>query len=360
MYSKSSSTTEVASKWTSSFHSLKRLKSQRISPFNANAVEKKVVVVLESPKKKKSKAAFFQKAISNLVQSQQSQQPMTVVNGVEEEEEQVKTPELSSINDQENDTSSVSSSDSNSSYSSGSDSSAYGDDNNSVEIDDVVQRILDEQDGLSTDTDEEDYNDDIVGQALSRILSQKNSATCPEISAVLDRPLPPLPHPQQEEEEEYDQQSGESDDNSSSEEDDDDLLAKSVEIFKAKINTHALLKRYASTTKLTTMAAATNGKVHLKRAATWLGLPVQKLLASPQVQNFGLLMSQKYNSVNMLSSLTGGSNNVPVVLSISNSTLDDDILEEKEKTLVHSKSQEQPFIKELIYGTDSDHFAFLR
>jgi hypothetical protein len=329
MYSKlSHSPTEAAARWSDS---LKRLKSQRyvkrISPFiTATTVEKKVVVVLSPKQKKRSKAAFFQKAISNLVQSHS--QPVIM-----DEVEQVKTPELS-IND-----------DGASSVASSFSSSYGGDDDISVEIDDIVQRILDEEDGLSTDTDEEVYDDDIVEQALSRIL-QKKSQTCPDISSVaaLDRPLPPLP--QQHHQQEYDQSNSES-------EEDDDLFAKSVEIFKAS---NSLLKRYASRTKLT-RAAATKGQVHLKRAATWLGLPVQKLLASPQVQNFGLLMSKKYNSVNMLSSLTGG-DNLPV-LSISNSTLDT-AGEEEEKLLTPKQQQEQPFTKELIYGTDSDHFAFLR
>ncbi|KAF1803583.1 hypothetical protein FB192DRAFT_1301224 [Mucor lusitanicus] len=53
-----------------------------------------------------------------------------------------------------------------------------------------------------------------------------------------------------------------------------------------------MLKRQA-TIKMT--RAASKGQIHLKRAATWLGQKM--LLASPQMQNFGLLMSQKYHSV---------------------------------------------------------------
>lgn len=263
MYPKSSHSPETT-RWSDS---LKRLKPQRyakrISPFTA--VEKKVVIL--SPNKNKCsnlKAAFFQKAILNLVQ------------------EQARTPELSS--------------------------SLSSFDSDSVEIDGVIQRLLDDEHSISTDTDEEDYDDDIVEQALSRILSSKKSQTCPNIVA-LDRPLPPLPH--------------------------EEKLSKSVEQFSSM---------YASTTKIT-RAAATKGQVQLKRAATWLGLPVQKLLASPQVQNLGLMMSRKYNSSgNVLMSR----HNLPV-LSISNSTFS-----------TKESVADDEFTRELIYGTDSDHFAFLR
>lgn len=262
MYAKHS---PEATRWSDSLKRIKR-NAKRISPYTA-AIEKKVVIL--SPKKSKSsslKAAFFQKAISNHVQKES------------------RTPELSS--------------------------SLSSFESDSVEIDGVIQRLLDDDHSIKTDTDEEDYDDDIVEQALSRILTSKmKSQTCPNIVAM-DRPLPPLP-PQKEL-----------------------VVSKSVEQFSSS----AL---YASTSRIT-RAAATKGQVQLKRAATWLGLPVQRLLASPQVQNLGLLMSRKYNSSG---NVLIRHNNLPV-LSISNSTFSTkDSLDET---------------KELIYGTDSDHFAFLR
>lgn len=44
------------------------------------------------------------------------------------------------------------------------------------------------------------------------------------------------------------------------------------------------------------------GQMHFKRTATWIGLPVQKLLTSPPIQNFGNMLSKKYQSAadNML------------------------------------------------------------
>lgn len=275
MYTKQTQSPEIT-RWSDSLKRLTQRNAKRISPYTA--IEKKVVIL--SPKKSKSshlKSAFFQKAIMN--HAAQKQSP---------------TPELCSPSSSCSSSSSLSTSET-----------------DSAEIDGVIQRLLDDENSIKTDTDEEDYDDDIVEQALSRILSSKQgqkSQTCPDIVA-LDRPLPPLPM---------------------------EKLTKSVEQFRSSSTL------YTSTSKIT-RAAATKGHVQLKRAATWLGLPVQRLLASPQVQNLGLLMSRKYNSSG---NVLINRHNLPV-LSISNSTFStNDSLQEE--------------TKELVYGTDSDHFAFLK
>ncbi|GAA5815368.1 hypothetical protein MFLAVUS_008875 [Mucor flavus] len=170
-----------------------------------------------------------------------------------------------------------------------------------------------DQDGLSTSSSYSSFNESI-NDSIDHLYTisekrKKKSLTCPNIVA-LDRPLPPLPS------------------------------TKSLDLF----NTTALSKGYASTTKIT-RAAASKSQVQLKRAATWLGLPVQRILASPQVQNMGSMIHQKYPSHLFLRR-----HNLPV-LSISNSTLS-----------TNRSSPEQQladFSKELVYGTDSDHFAFL-
>lgn len=171
-----------------------------------------------------------------------------------------------------------------------------------------------DQDSLSTSSSYSSFNESI-NDSIDHLytISEKRkekSQTCPNIVA-LDRPLPPLPS------------------------------TKSMDLF----NTTVLSKGYASTTKIT-RAAASKSQVQLKRAATWLGLPVQRILASPQVQNMGSMIHQKYPSHLFLRR-----HNLPV-LSISNSTL---------STNCSSPEQQlADFSKELVYGTDSDHFAFLK
>lgn len=322
MYTKSSRSPEIV-RWTDS---LKRLKpqvySKRVSPFYSSAaIEKKVVVI--SPKKKRSasiKAALFKKALFTFGQKQEQEQEEN-----EESTHEDTTPELS-IND---DASSGPSSSCSSSYV----SSLSDDDDYSVNVDDIVQQLLNENnDELDTD---DDYDDDIIEQALTRILTSRNkSQTCPDLTLTSEEEIVESTTPAESEE---------------------DILSKSVELFSNKNS--KLLQRYTSTSQLT-RAAASKGQVQLKRAVTWLGLPVQKMLASTQLQNLGMKMSQTS------AALAGNAfflskHDVPA-LSLSSSTISTcDTQEIKEKTET-IQPHEQPFTKELVYGTDSDHFAFLR
>ncbi|KAI8646147.1 hypothetical protein BD408DRAFT_410748 [Parasitella parasitica] len=192
------------------------------------------------------------------------------------------------------------------------------------------------------------YCSDIVDKAISSLKAARKSSTCPNLTAVScntdtekdpgeqneQRPLPPLPNTEESELTNSD---------------------NSIELCSKPSN----LKRHA-TMKMT--RAASKGQVHLKRAATWLGQKM--LLASPQVQNLGLLVSQKYHSVtsfggNALLRFSNSSHldNFPLVLSASASASVSDAasLDEREQ-----QAKRLGFKEELIYGTDADHFAYLR
>lgn len=323
MYTKSSRSPEIV-RWTDS---LKRLKpqvySKRVSPFYSSAaIEKKVVVI--SPKKKRSasiKAALFKKALFGFSQKQEQSEE----EENEESPQEDTTPELS-IND---DVSSGQSSSCSSSYV----SSLSDDDDYSVNVDDIRQQLLSENnDELDTD---DDYDDDIIEQALTRILTSKNkSQTCPDLTLTSEEEIVESTTPAESEE---------------------DILSKSVELFSNKNS--KLLHRYTSTSQLT-RAAASKGQVQLKRAVTWLGLPVQRMLASTQIQNLGMKMSR--TSAALAGNAFFFSKHDVPALSLSSSTISTCATQETKEKIKTVQPHEQPFTKELVYGTDSDHFAFLR
>ena len=309
MYPKISHGPEVV-RWSDT---LKRLKPQgkRISPFTAlEVVEKKVLV--KSPNLKKStsmKAALLQKAIFSFGHFQQ--QPVLV-------EQETKTPELS-INEE------ISSSAS-SSVSSLDDEE---DDDCSLHINDIVQQILAGDAGsIDTDADDEEEDeeeqddDEVIEQALCRMLTTKViSQTCPNI-LELSRPLPALPS-----------ESGS----------ETDLLSKSVELLNSN-NYNSLLQKYVSANRLT-RAAANKGQVGLKRAVTWLSVPIKKVLGP--VQNQGLKTGQPEN----FAQTENDQCNSPNLSSTSLAAF------QKEE---ESSVNQQALTKKLVYGTEADHFAFLR
>ncbi|KAI8092246.1 uncharacterized protein B0P05DRAFT_525436 [Gilbertella persicaria] len=209
---------------------------------------------------------------------------------------------------------------------------------NAVVIQKAFINMLKQQEQLITPDD----NDDSLSTPSLSISSfseqdtteldwlQELSQTCPNLSSVVDtsfddRPLPPLPLTKQQKE-----ASSHSSYSSTSLE-----LQSRTSYFKR----HAAIKM---------TRAASKGQIQLKRAATWLGLAGQKLLASPQVQSLGLYVSQKYHSA---------SENVLLRLTQSYG-----------HNLNHLTTGKRPQEKEkppqlsndIIYGTDSDHCAFIK
>ncbi|CEG76003.1 hypothetical protein RMATCC62417_10964 [Rhizopus microsporus] len=132
----------------------------------------------------------------------------------------------------------------------------------------------------------------------------KKSQTCPNLSSIEDRPLPPLPkHPR-------------------------------------------------ASQKMT--RAFSKGQMHLKRTTTWIGQPVQKLLSSPPMQNFGAMMSKKYQSAteNMIRLQSNLQNHLPhLQIAHSDLTLEED--EEDERTMTIDD-------KKFLYGSADNHYSFIK
>ncbi|KAI8876324.1 hypothetical protein K501DRAFT_279526 [Backusella circina FSU 941] len=105
---------------------------------------------------------------------------------------------------------------------------------------------------------------------------------------------------------------------------------------------------------------ATKGQIQLKRAATWLGLPVQKIFASPKIHQISQAVISKYNSAgNVLFNNNSNCNNFPLnsdniiqiptiastVSSSTSSSIDKDLMECNPE--------------DIIYGRENDHYGFL-
>ncbi|CAO3693060.1 unnamed protein product [Rhizopus stolonifer] len=95
--------------------------------------------------------------------------------------------------------------------------------------------------------------------------------------------------------------------------------------------------------------ALSKGQMHLKRTTTWIGVPVQKLFASPPVHNFGALMSKKYHSAaeNMLRFQS----NLQTHMALSNS---------EELNFHRQEKDTVDDVNNFIYQTDHDHCTFIR
>jgi hypothetical protein len=302
------------SSWATRFHSNRRSNNKRINPLYTES-EKAFL----APQKKKSSsinAVFLQKAFAHIMDLK-SQKEQEEVSASIQEPDSPSTPELS-IHESNSMSpgSSLSASSSSSSFIKQEDG-----DLDSVDIQQAMRSLMEDEENESTDEEDD----------MAHFMPQgKKSVTCPDLSGMTNtdfekRPLPPLP---------------------SIEDPDVNTSFGSLELCS---RTSYLKKQ--TTVKMT--RAATKGQVHLKRAATWLGLAGQKFLASPQVQNIGHLVSQKYHSAseNMLLRLASNHNNFPAVPS-SHSCISNQQEEETSKKLRLSE--------EVVYGTDSDHFAYLR
>ncbi|KAG0786228.1 hypothetical protein G6F22_007693 [Rhizopus arrhizus] len=120
-----------------------------------------------------------------------------------------------------------------------------------------------------------------------RVTEKKKSQTCPNLSLCApDRPLPPLP-----------------------------------------------TERKPRMTR-----AISKGQMHLKRTTTWIGLPVQKWLASPPMQNLGVMMSKRYHSI------------AENMVRLPHTTHED--TGKEEDGLCSSK--------DFVYRTNHDHCTFIR
>jgi hypothetical protein len=276
-----------------------------------------------APQKKKHaaiNAAFLQKAFTHIMDMKSQKEKDQGDTSANKEPDSPSTPELS-IHESNSISPSSSSVSSSSSF-------VDKDDLNSIEIYQGMQRLMNYNGDSSSSDDEDEDEDDME---VSIMTQGKKSVTSPDLSGMtntdfVERPLPPLP---------------------SIEDEDVNMSYGSLELCS---RTSYLKKQ--TTVKMT--RAATKGQVQLKRAATWLGLAGQKFLASPQVQNIGHLVSQKYHSAseNMLSRLAGNHNNLPILSSSHTSSISDQQDQEDSKKLRLSE--------EVVYGTDSDHFAYLR
>lgn len=307
-----------------------RLQSKRYSNKRVNPLFTESEKALLAPQKKKQtaiNAAFLQKAITHImdIKSQKGQDGDTVAPNNQEPNSPT-TPELSI---HESSSASPTSSSASSSF-------IEQDDLDSVEIHQTMQHLIDDEQEVDS-TDEEDEGDQEQDDNIVRNISQrKKSVTCPDLSKMAntnfeDRPLPPLPSI------------------------DDEDVNTSFGSLELCSRTSYLQKK--TTVKMT--RAATKGQVHLKRAATWLGLAGQKFLASPQVQNISHLVTQKYRSAseNMLCRLASNHNNFPGVKSSCSSISS---VQQNHEDTSNQASRKLRLSEEVVYGTDSDHFAYLR
>lgn len=351
MYSRSHSTTDARLGWSDS---IKKFKSQRyakrIAPFRSISDNKETYLGTQNNTLTKAttmNANIIQKALLQMVKNQKSQKQAIVAAAAAAAEASIKndqghsdssTPELS-INEQEQ-------SDEPSTPSLVSSVSSYNDSEHSLDMDRIIQELLDNDDTGSSCLDDDDQ--DIVEKAVLMMNSTRKSQTCPDLTIVTNnidvqvreeeqRPLPPLPN---------------------KEESELTISSNSIELCSKT----SILKKHA-TLKMT--RAASKGQIHLKRAATWLNQKM--LLASPQVQSLGLLVSKKYHSVtsfggNAMLRLNSSSNldNFPPVVSISAATSASDLSSMDEPEQQQQQVKKLGFSEELVYGTDADHFTYLR
>ncbi|KAL9558656.1 hypothetical protein MBANPS3_000793 [Mucor bainieri] len=371
MYQRSLSTTDARLGWSDS---LKKLKSQRyvkrIAPFRATSDGKQTYLGPQKNKSTKSaylNANIIQKALLQMVRHQKTSKQVEAAADQQknQEESESNTPELS-INEQEQIagpfTPSLDSS-----------ITSYNDSEHSFDMDRIVQELLDNDDTSSycpslQDQDSEE-GEDIVDRAVAMLNSQRKSSTCPNLTIVTNNTDIRYQHDDDEEEEEQEEEQEQEQERPlpplpTQEESELTVSNNSIELCSKT----SMLKRQA-TIKMT--RAASKGQIHLKRAATWLGQKM--LLASPQMQSFGLLMSQKYHSVanfggNAMLRLNSTSHldTFPPALSMSassscisaSSLLGTDDQEQQQKQ--QHQARKLGFSEEVIYGTDTDHFAYLR
>ncbi|GAN05259.1 hypothetical protein MAM1_0086d04728 [Mucor ambiguus] len=364
MYQRSHSTTDARLGWSDS---LKKLKSQRyvkrIAPFKSASDTKQNYLGPQKSNLTKStylNANIIQRALLQMVKRQKSSKQVAAAAANQQKNQgelENNTPALS-ISEQEQSAGP-------STPSLGSSISSYNDSEHSFDMDRIVQKLLDSDDTSSYCPSKQDQDnekeEDIVDRAVAMLNGQRKSSTCPNLTIVTsntdigyqhddgeeqeeeeqERPLPPLP---------------------SKEESELTISNNSIELCSKT----SMLKRQA-TIKMT--RAASKGQVHLKRAATWLGQKM--LLASPQMQSFSLLVSQKYHSVTNFGgspilqlNSTSHLDTFPPALSMSassccssasNLSSMDDQEEQQQK-----QARKLGLSEKVIYGTDADHFAYLR
>lgn len=358
MYQRSHSTTDARLGWSDS---LKKLKSQRyikrITPFRPMSDSKQSY--LGPQKNTLTKPTYLnanaiQKALLQMVRHQKSSKRVTAAQQESQEESDSDTPELS-ISEQEQ-SAGPSTPSLDSSFSS------YNDSEHSFDMDRIVQALLDNDDTSSYSPSRQDEKgEDVVNRAIALLNSQRKSSTCPNLTIVTNNSDIGYQHDQEEEEEREGKQERPLPPLPTKEESELTVSNNSIELCSKT----SMLKRQA-TIKMT--RAASKGQIHLKRAATWLGQKM--LLATPQMQSFGLLVSQKYHSVanfggNAMLRLNSSSHldNFPPALSMSASSYSStSILSsiDDQEQQQQQQSRKLGFSEEVIYGTDADHFAYLR
>ncbi|EPB81430.1 hypothetical protein HMPREF1544_11865 [Mucor circinelloides 1006PhL] len=353
MYQRSYSTTDARLGWSDS---LKKLKSQRyvkrITPFRSMSDHKQTYLGPQKTTSTKSvylNANIIQKALLQMVRNQKNQKQVAAIKK-NQEESGSSTPELSISEQEQSAGPSTPSLDSSiSSYNASSEPSS--------EMDRIVQELLDNDDTSSYCLAEEDEEGDIVDRAEALMNGQRKSSTCPNLTIITNNTDTGYQYEEEEEQEQEQEQERDLPPLPNKEESELTSSNNSIELCSKT----SMLKRHA-TMKMT--RAASRGQVHLKRAATWLGQKV--LLASPQMQSFGLLMSQKYHSVtnfggNVMLRLNSSSHldSFPPALSLSASTSASSFcsIDEQEQ---QKQAKKLGFSQEVIYGTDADHFAYLR
>ncbi|KAK4522097.1 Serine hydroxymethyltransferase, cytosolic [Mucor velutinosus] len=366
MYQRSHSATDVRLGWSDS---LKKFKSQRyvkrIAPFRSISDSKQTYLGPQKntlTKPSYLNANIIQKALLQMVQRHKSsKQVAAAVQQKNQEESGSNTPELS-INEQEH--SAVLSA-----PSLDSSISSYNDSEHSFDMDHIVQELLDNDNtsfycpSKQDEYDEEEEN--IVDRAVAMLNSQGKSSTCPNLTSIANSSDMGYQHDDEEEVDEQEEQQRSLPPLPTKEESELAISNNSIELCSKT----SMLKRQAT---IKMARAASRGQIHLKRAATWLGQKM--LLASPQMQNFGLLVSQKYHSVtnfggNAMLRLNSTSHfdTFPPALSMSASSaytsaysLSSSVDQEQQLQMQPQKARKLGFSEQVIYGTDADHFAYLR
>ncbi|KAL0140387.1 hypothetical protein V8B55DRAFT_1575623 [Mucor lusitanicus] len=339
MYQRSHSTTDARLGWSDS---LRKLKSQRyakrIVPFRSTSDSKQTYLGPQKSTKSPKRVATAAAQQKNQEESQSDAPELSI-----SEQEQSVGPSTPSLD---------------------SSMSSFNDSEHSFDMDRIVQELLDNEDTSSCCPSKQDEEgEDIVHRAVAMLNSQRKSSTCPNLTIVTSNTDIGYQHDHEEEEEEQEEdQERPLPPLPTKEESELTISNNSIELCSKT----SMLKRQA-TIKMT--RAASKGQIHLKRAATWLGQKM--LLASPQMQNFGLLMSQKYHSVanfggNAMLRLNSTSHldTFPPALSMSASSSSSSscasLSSMDDQDQQQQKARKLGFSEKVIYGTDADHFAYLR
>jgi hypothetical protein len=105
---------------------------------------------------------------------------------------------------------------------------------------------------------------------------------------------------------------------------------------------------------------ATKGQIQLKRAATWLGLPVQKMFASPKIHQISQAVLSKYSSAGNVLLNNSSGNNFPsnndseIQIPTAASTISSSTTSFIDPELMKCNSED------ILYGRENDHYGFLK